>query len=242
MRLWFLDRWLTLLFPIRCVLCRTRGERAVCQRCWDAFPRIADACPRCDHPATGAGWPTTNCADCARGAFTFVQARALGPHEGALRRAIIRLKFSGAWRVADVLAERMAERVREAWPGLGFDAVVAVPMTAERLRERGFNQAALLAGRVAVRLGIRHQAGWLARRPTDQRQSTLARGMRRRHARGAFLAVVDKLAGRRVLLVDDVMTTGATVGACARALTARGATVWVLVAARGVLRKECVNK
>ena len=113
-----------------------------------------------------------------------------------------------------------------------FDVIVPVPLHRARERERGFNQAALLARRIGRRLAVPTRPRWLARIRPTRPQSELSAGERRANVRGAFRAS-RRVAGRHVLVVDDILTTGATVDACARALRDAGAQrVGVLTVAR----------
>jgi ComF family protein len=158
-------------------------------------------------------------------------ARSAAIYEGALREALHAFKFSGKRALArplgDLAVEQCVASLLE-----GIEAVIAVPLARERERERGFNQAALLAQRIAKRLGVPTRPRWLARVRATRPQSDLPAAERRVNVRGAFRAS-RAVAGRHVLVVDDVLTTGATLGECARALRDGGARrVGVLTVAR----------
>jgi ComF family protein len=147
------------------------------------------------------------------------------------RDAIHALKFRGR----RALARPLAKLIVEQW-GAALDADVAalvpVPLARGRQAERGFNQAALLAERLAAALGVPARPRWLARVRATAPQSDLGAAERRANVRGAFVAH-PAVAGRHVVVVDDVLTTGATVAECARALKAAGAArVGVLAVAR----------
>jgi ComF family protein len=140
--------------------------------------------------------------------------------EGPARDLVHALKYGG-WRVA---AGSMADRmVRQIGARLRVvDVLVPVPLGSRRLRERGYNQAAVLGAALGARLGVRVDPGALARSRETRSQTTLSPAERWRNVSGAFVAT-GSLRGARVAVVDDVLTTGATLAACAAALASGGA-------------------
>lgn len=219
---------LDLLWPGRlsCCLCRlpvpeSPDPMPVCAGCLEAagFPAGMPLCPVCSRPTVFA---ELLCPDCAAG-VPFAGVAALGLHRPPLARAVSLLKYQGRPQVARPLGRRLADRVRERWPDLPFAAVVPLPLHRRRLLQRGYNQAQEVAEAVAAGIGLPVQAGWLRRvRPTRQ-QARLSRGERLQNLAGAFRAELPRLARGGILLVDDVLTTGATVCAAAAALREAGA-------------------
>jgi ComF family protein len=178
--------------------------------------------------------PTPSCPRCRRGLNPIRQGASLGPYDGSLRLLVHELKFRGKRAVAARLAEEMlaAPIVRAVLtPGC---VVVPVPLHPRRLRARGFNQSELLARTLAQRTGCLLVPGALVRRTDTPPQTGLSAAQRRANLRDAF--VVRRrapLVGRTVVLVDDVLTTGSTARACARALRDAGVDeVRLLTAAR----------
>lgn len=171
------------------------------------------------------------CAACIADPPAFDWARAAARYAGTVRDALHAFKFERRRALAGPLADLLLEQCAGRLPG-AVDALVPVPLAGDRERERGFNQAALLAGRVAPALGVPVRTRWLKRvRPTPP-QTELTGRERRANLRDAFQAHA-AVAGRRVLVIDDILTTGATVAECARTLRARGAReVGVLAVAR----------
>lgn len=210
---WLLDQ----VFPARCIGCQRRGV-ALCDACRPQLPYLPEGvCERCSAIRTARGV----CGGCRRLSPVLSSIRAALAYEGAARTAILTLKF----RSGRYLAPLMGDLLRDALAArpLHADLIIPVPLTQRRLRERGFNQAELLARQVADAVGGQLLADALARehRPT---QSTLNATARSENLRGAFRSRQgDAIRGRRVLLVDDVVTTGATVSACADTLARAGA-------------------
>lgn len=252
---------LDLLFPALCPVCRSalgQGRRdPLCGGCWESIERIAP--PHCDAcglpflmfeqpvmPAQGEGAGAAPasvvssegaapapafCAACAAARPAFDYVRSAACYRGPLRDALHAFKFAGkralARPLADLVLEQCAPRLP---PGIG--ALIPVPLARDRERERGYNQAALLAGRLASPLGVRVRARWLARVRATAPQTDLNAAERSANVRHAFRAS-GAVAGLHVVIVDDILTTGATAAECARALRAAGAReVGVLTVAR----------
>ncbi|MGD1023858.1 MAG: ComF family protein [Candidatus Sulfotelmatobacter sp.] len=180
------------------------------------------------------------CGLCRRIAPVFERAVAYGSYEGGLRELIHLLKYSGVYPAANVLGRMLAEVVEELSPGFAADQlfVIPVPLHRSKLRQREFNHAELIA-RAALKLRpasgrLNLLAGALERKRGTPSQTGLTRHQRRENVRGAFgVTQAESVQGREVLLVDDVLTTGATVSECARVLRRVGATkVWVATVAR----------
>jgi len=170
------------------------------------------------------------CGACVVAPPAFDWARAGGLYAGPLRDAVQRFKFGRRPALARPLAALVLEQCAAAVPPRAV--LVPIPLARERERQRGFNQAALVAERVARGLGAPLRERWLARTRATAPQTELDALERRANVRGAFVAST-AAAGADVVLVDDVLTTGATAGECARALRAAGAaSVGLLTVAR----------
>lgn len=218
-------RWLSRLFALfyqaRCGGCGHWGHAWLCEACAENWPALPGACcPRCACPLDARG-----CPDCEIGEWAFEATFADALYRGVARQAIAALKYRGTRALAPLLAARLAARLpEEAW------LVVPVPIARARRRTRGYNQAALLARALARRRRWRY-ADVLQRRAADPQQ-TLGRAARLANLDGAFNCR-RALDGARVLLVDDVMTSGATAHHAAVALRRAGAArVAVAVVAR----------
>jgi ComF family protein len=213
-------RALDLVFPRACEACDGPPEGSAdgltCRACapraeWIGGP----ACRRC-----GAEKSRARCSECGGRTFPFRGAVAAGRYAGFVRELVHRFKFGGRIDLARPLARRIAERVRAAPWGAGIGAIVPVPMRRLKLLfGRGYNPAELLAHRLGRELG-RPVRRWLRQTRATPSQTSLTGAERKRNPRGAYRA---RRARGIVLLVDDVLTTGATAGACAEALLEGGA-------------------
>ncbi len=234
--------WLTplldLVFPPICPVCERRQDRhgrdPLCIACWEALPRLHPPfCGRCGRPFPGL--PSGEaCEACRRAPPPYAYARAVAGYRDGMREAIHQLKFAGRVALARPLGDLLAEEGRPDLPVEAIDGIVPVPLHPRRQAERGFNQAEVLARRLARRWQRPLLAGLLVRALPTRPQTELDEAERRRNVRGAFrVPHPEAAAGRHLLLVDDVLTTGSTVRECSRTLLAAGAqTVGVLVLAR----------
>jgi ComF family protein len=212
------------IYPRRCAGCARRGTW-VCADCDAALPRLAPPwCERCGVPG---GADVCRCATLppALGAV-----RSAAPFDGWLRRAVHAFKYQDERARADHLGDLLAWVVA----GLGpVDGLAPVPLHPSRQRRRGYNQSALLAERVGAVLGVPVLPALDRVRATAQ-QVGLGGADRERNVAGAFAANATRCGGLRLVLIDDVVTTGSTLGACAVALAEAGA---VAVAAATLARE-----
>lgn len=207
---------------------------AVCGRCDTALPRAAaPLCRRCGAEIRGAFDAVLECAACRGHPRAFELARAPWRYAGAARQAVHRFKYRRRRRLGSWLAEDMARTARATFPCDAVSAVVPVPLHWLKRRLAGRNHAEELAHALSRSLGTPCLPRALARRRWTRPQTRLCGRARLRNVRQAFTASPRLVRDRTVLLVDDVLTSGATAEACARALKAAGArAVYVLTAAR----------
>jgi len=217
---------LDLVFPPRCALCG-RGGGFLCGDCERALPRAVP--PRCR--ICWKASPAAVCAACSNDPPPFDGLRSPFVMDEGVREAVHSLKYRGVVALAAPMGRLLAGTVR-LW-GIAPDVVAPVPLHWRRQRSRGYNQSAEVAKVAAALLGVPFDPRLLRRiRPAPPQVRSGGIEERRRNVEGAFVAQ-GKVSGRRVLIVDDVATTGATMGACAGALRAAGAAqIWGLTFAR----------
>ncbi len=209
-------RTLDLVFPPRCVGCRSFGS-FLCSHCLATMPQAQPPrCPVCWMPGDG-----DVCGRCRSQPFAFGAARCPFVYDGAAREAVHALKYRGVSAVAEVMAQAMADCLEE-WAPTTV-ALVPVPLTGGRRRSRGYNQSEMLARELSRLSGLPVVADVLLRRRGAPPQArAVDETARRANVADAFaVRQRDPLAGP-LLLVDDVMTSGATLDACARTLRGAG--------------------
>jgi len=219
---------LNAVLPGSCLLCGADGQgNLVCPPCADDLPQLSNAlCPICADQTTHG----ERCGACLRETPHFERTIALFRYDFPADRIIHALKYGHQLAVAAWSAERLAERIG----GESYDGIIALPLHPERLRERGFNQSAEIAKALGICLNFPVDRNNVLRTRATPPQADLPHKARHKNVHGAFECQAD-FTGQNLLLIDDVMTTGATVNECARVLKLHGAaTVTVAVIARAL--------
>ncbi|MDD3480884.1 MAG: ComF family protein [Patescibacteria group bacterium] len=214
-----------LLFPPYCISCTQVGS-FLCPKCSKEIVRLSvQYCPFCRKPIRNG----QTCPDCKEG-HHLTGCVAYGYYKNPILKEVIHnFKYEGVTSLSDILAPYLCGLVRE--EKIKFDIVVAVPITIKRLNDRGYNQAEILARKVAQELKETYFEG-LKKQKETKPQVGLKRRERISNLRGAFL-VEGSVKAKRILLIDDVLTTGSTLDECARVLKKAGAKeVYGLVLAR----------
>jgi len=224
----------SIAFPAPCRICTrildTGSPIPFCRACTEALTQTLPEplCAQCGRPIVSAaaaeGLAAPQCHLCRSRVYDFDFARSFGAYTPRMSRAILLMKYGNVAPLGGWFARHLAGLVERQAQGFGADVVVPVPLDRGRLRERGYNQVELIAKPLARLLGIPFRSYLLVRTRPRPNQLRLTRRERWETVRGAYathkMARVDKL---RVLLVDDVFTTGATLDACSRALKGAGA-------------------
>ena len=230
---------LSLIYPPHCAGCGSalaeRRPPYLCDECIEAVRGVPEPiCRKCGHPLGPYASVLDDCLNCRPRRLMFTRATAATTYEGVVREMIHKLKYQRKNYYVDPLGELLVKHAAGALLPGEIDVVMPVPLHPAKRRERGFNQSELLARRVSVEFGLPLDAASLIRTVPTQSQTYLQGSRRMENVRGAFSLTSDRsMAGKHVLLVDDVMTTGATASECARVLRrAKVSTVRVITVAR----------
>lgn len=237
----WLDAVLSFFYPESCQICgvaRARPDEGyVCGGCAGKVEYIEPPfCERCGRPVAGDVTGPFECAQCRETPGPFEYARAAVKSSGLALDVIHRYKYQRALWFEPFLAGMLATRAKPVLAAGKWDVIVPVPLHPVKERDREFNQAQRLGCFLGEATGIPVNAGLVRRVKYTQTQTRLTRAARAENLQGAFKAPQGKrLQGERVVLVDDVLTTGATAGACAKVLLRMGAgAVCVWTVSRGV--------
>jgi ComF family protein len=229
-----------LVLPRRCLACGTpvAGDGALCAECWPAVRFLGPPlCAVCGYPFEfdpGAG---ALCGSCAAQLPVFDRARSVFVYDSASRGPLLAFKHADRTDAAPTFARLLAVAAADLLPDA--DVIVPVPLHRRRLLARRFNQSALLAQALGRETKINAIPDLLVRKWHTPSQGGLSASARRRNVAGAFAVrkgMADAAGGATVLLVDDVFTTGATVGACATALRRAGAAAVDVITLARVVR------
>jgi ComF family protein len=235
------QRLTDLVYPAHCVLCQAdlpeSDEVGLCAACrHELAPPVLGWCQQCSAPLSGFAVEAAKCVHCYRESYPWQQVVALGRYQGALAQAVVRTKLSRTEPLTIALARLLFERRGEELKRLDADVVVPLAMHWVRRLRRGANGPELVAEVLSAKLNASFRAGWLKRRKLTPRQTDLTRRERLLRQRNSFrLSRRANIGGRTILLVDDVLTSGATASEAAKVLLKRGAkAVCVAVIARAI--------
>ncbi len=230
-----------LLFPSLCLSCGRvlpgRGKQSFCPGCHSKIRFVTDPiCPSCGVPYPVEEGPVHVCGECILRPPALCAARSLGVYESVLHELIHSFKYGGNLTLGERLGRLMAEHEYPSFHIRDYSLILPVPLHPRKLRQRGFNQSVILAREISKRQGIAMDFRALRRIVDTDSQTGLKKKERRSNIRNAFsLSDPEAIRKRRVLLVDDVYTTGSTLGECARVLLEGGAdAVGALTLARAI--------
>lgn len=233
---WFLD----LLYPRICPVCGKKSDRSFRYICWDCFSNLPfnsvdkPHCVRCGKVPDGAVERDFLCDVCHRSPPAFDLARTALPFRSSARELIHCLKYKGGIWLKNDLADILEGCAKAHYNTSEIDMILPVPLNPGKFRQRHYNQSELLARELARRLNSPFSSSIIERIRFTSTQTHLSIAGRRLNVKGAFSVTRPELVrARTILLIDDVMTTGATLGEIASVLKAAGAwRVWALALAR----------
>jgi competence protein ComFC len=228
------DNFIDLLFPPRCVICKSKSSRIICEDCLGKVAYLkAPVCGICGKPRDKY-FSGDLCEDCAREGAPFIMARSVALYDGMIKEAIHKFKFDGKRTLAPYLGRFLVSYLQYGdIPIKEIDAVIPVPLSKQREKQRGYNQSKLLADGIARHFSIHIDSSSLKKIKDVTPQFELSRKERLQNIKGAFRS--SPIAGKNILLIDDIYTTGATAREAASALRTAGAgNVYVLTLARAV--------
>lgn len=229
----FLRDIVDFLVPAYCGVCRqklSRNEKVICDKCFYGISVITRPyCERCGKPTQGE----TVCNDCIEHPHNFSRARAIGQYDGVLGELVRLLKYDKKLSVGKRLGNMLATILQSDEFLSGSKAIVPVPLHRVAYRRRGYNQSEILAYEVSKLTGVPVINKILYRIKPTKSQTKLSPEERKENVKGAFRVIGNELKGKKVILIDDVCTTGATLDECASELMKAGADeVYALVCAR----------
>ena len=224
------DDILDFVYPQTCPICRNpleREEKDVCEECWRALALLPSPyCPYCRSFLENQDEIANHLCPNLTGSEErrILAVRSLGTFDDHYQKLVHRVKYEKKIHLGRRLAQRLGDSISEDKCFSGCDVVIPVPLHRARERERGFNQSEVLAEGISLAMGIPLARDILKRKRHTKDQTYLNAQQRAENVRGAFVVThPEKVDGRRVILVDDVMTTGATLSECARMLQEAGA-------------------
>lgn len=219
-----------LVFPPRCLACDRMdslddGAELFCTICRQTLfcdPHVS--CPRCSGTVGPHVDTSDGCPRCRTDSLAFDSAFRLGPYDGELKRVVLKMKHQAGESLAESLGRVWATLAGDQFRATKATMIVPIPLHWRRRLERGYNQSEAIASGLAAELRIPCRPGWLRRVRATPKQTTLTPALRRENVRGAFrVHRFSRFHGQCVLLVDDVLTTGATASEAAKVMKAAGA-------------------
>jgi ComF family protein len=215
-------------FPPQCLLCNTfftpEKSRYFCNKCYDDFSFVkSPVCEKCGLPFQTQTGEDHLCGQCITGKHFFDKARSISTYDGTLRKAFHGFKYNEKSLLSKPLSQILAAYGGNLLNQKEYDAIVPVPLHSKRLRQRGYNQALILARTAGKAWGIKVDIKSLKRVKWTTPQTVLSKNERQKSIRGSFNCSPERVRGKNLLIIDDIYTSGSTVSECARILKKNGA-------------------
>ncbi|MDD7738691.1 MAG: ComF family protein [Fusicatenibacter sp.] len=213
------------LYPRRCPICDgilLPKEKWVCRECTEKVRMISGPrCCKCSSPIQDSSMEY--CRDCARNLHSYEEGFAAYPYRGFMEKSLMRYKYQGRMEYAGFYARSICIGSGQFLRRMKPDVLIPVPLHPARMRKRGYNQAEILAVKIGRELHLTVDSKSVKRIKNTKAQKELGRAERRKNLEHAFCLVPERISYRRILLVDDIYTTGSTIDAIASLLLERGA-------------------
>lgn len=214
-------RILELLYPTTCIFCGRICKNGICDACRNKVSYIGEPrCKKCGKPIRSE--EEEFCFDCRRRKHSYEQGRSLWLHKEPVQSAIYAFKYKNRRVYGETFAKEMAERFEKLIALWEIDRIVPVPLHKKRRRRRGFNQAEILAEELGRRLHIPVDASLVIREKDTTPQKELGQGNRKKNLKKAFRLCKSPVRGERLLIIDDIYTTGSTIDSMAEVLKKAG--------------------
>lgn len=222
-----------LIYPPQCICCGKIGYR-VCSTCWQQRVYFTDKiCKICGKPIQHS----SICEDCASKPAALEKIRSLGPYKGVLRDYILAMKFKRDLGLPELILPDLAALIEKT--DFEADYLVPVPLSKKRLNQRGYNQVSVWGIPLSKMVGVPLMTSILAQSKETVSQVTLPAEQRRENVHGVFSVISDQVRGKDILILDDVITTGATIYECAEVLRKAGARkISALTIARSTIKNR----
>ena len=234
----FLYRLRCLIFPDRCIVCgKISANPYFCKNCKGSLtPFDVKLCSKC-------GAPLKHCT-CKFYFYYFDSVTCLYENDGAAKESLYRFKFGGALYSANYFANQMGKNINRCFSDISFDYITAIPMHRKKKAERGYNQAEVLARKLSRHTGIKYKTLLIQPKPSNTQHKLLTVADRFLNVKDRFVASKPRLIkGKKILVIDDIMTTGATLSEAARQLKLSGADkVFCATALKTVYKKKLTLK
>ncbi len=226
-------KFVDLVYPPQCIQCKKIGYR-ICPTCWQQRIYFSEKiCAVCGSPLQ----ENSICLGCATESQRFEKIRSLGPYQGILRSFILAMKFKRDLGLPELILPDLVALIEKS--GFPVDCLIPVPLSKKRLKQRGYNQVVLWGIPLGKVLGIPFNTTILTQTKETASQVSLSAEERWKNIRGAFSVDIDQVEGKDILILDDVITTGATLDECARVLRKAGARkISALTIARSTIKNH----
>lgn len=221
---WLIDQTLLhLLYPVRCMVCGqvTESKEGICRECRKKLSYVSEpSCKKCGK-SLGKEW-IEYCYDCKKKTHRYTQGKAVWNYEGEIKQSLFALKFQNKRDYGRIMGEELARIYGDWIYAKGIEAIVAIPLHKKRRRQRGFNQSEVIAAALSKKLELPLEKGLLIRTKNTKAQKELPVEERKNNVKNAFQKGTGVVQYKKILIIDDIYTTGNTIDSAAGVLIDSG--------------------